>query len=110
MAFKDGELPDKFRGYTHGGLLDEMMPSPDFIEYQRKINEELLRKTINIPNRAELLAELYNVPKVSATRVLAGVPVFNPTRYFIGVDTGTDPDQLNIKVKRKHKLKFNFNN
>ena len=103
MAFIDGKnpakIPDKERGYTSGGLLDQMMPSPDFIEYQRKINE------------AELLAELYNIPKVSATRVLAGVPVFNPTRYFIGVDTGTDPDQLNIKVKRKHnKLKFNFNN
>lgn len=82
MAFKDGELPKKFRVYTSGGLLDQMIPSPDFIEYQRKINEELLNK----------------------------VTVFDPARSFLGFDTGTDPDQLNIKVKRKHKLKFNFNN
>lgn len=36
---------------------------------------------------------------------------YDPAKAFLlGPDLAADPDRLNIQIKRKHKLKFNFNN
>jgi hypothetical protein len=60
-------------------------------------------------------AKRYKMPPDSLVPWLDIPPVacFDPAKlYLLGIDrSASDPDRLNIQVKRKHnKLKFNFNN
>ena len=117
MAFRDGEIPDKHRGYTSGGVLGQINNLPItkidpsiLTSFEREMLDWNKPIKVGIPDRAELIKPSFFSDIQAAPTAIQAAFSADPLRFILGVDLAEDPEQLNIKVKRKRKLKFNFNN